>query len=325
MKKLLYAALAAGLITLSACGHDIPEEPAYSSETETESETEADYSASEDYTTETAKIIDAIPFGVYDTDGNDYTVTSAAEEEPEVVFEPTEDELQEAVDIFIEMMNSNAKALPLSEEYYTVPEGWVDYTFKCGVTFKAPAGLFDISTSDKFELLADNEEKSERNYLVSHFLDNDWIELSSDDEDEDEDEYDEYYQSILKLVMEQLGISYENEEQLQQKPLESLGYKADTRYDLTKSLLTITDEELAAADKSTANAIRLMRGMIFSTYGDEAYIIEKDNAHVFIHQYGDDGRYWVNVMPSENYEYCVLVKAPDAETALHIAASADIA
>lgn len=289
MKKLILTAAAFALLALTACGHDIPESSVREAGNRSEEQTTAEVSA--DPESETAS---------------------------DLTGEYTEEEIQEAVSMMEDMMNNcNASALPLPEKFQEPPSDWTDYTLKCGVTLKAPAGLYDVNTYDMFEILSDSDDKKERTVTISSMPGIDWTEENTEEQDDE-------YQKVMKLVCERLGIPFaETDEEFMCRPLESLGYKADTRYDLIKSLLTVTDEELENTDKSTADAVRLIRGMTLSVFRDEAYIIESGNAHIFIHRYADD-KYWVNVMPSDDYEYCLLIKAADVDTALQIAVTADI-
>lgn len=290
MKKLILTAAALALLMFTACGHDIPESSVWEAGSRSEEQTTSEASA--------------------DTEN---------EAASDLTGEPTEEEIQEAVSMMEDMMNNcNASALPLPEKFQEPPADWTDYTFKRGVTLKAPAGLYVVNTYDMFEILSDSDDRKERTVTISSMNSIDWTEENT------EEEQDEEYQKLMKLVCERLGISFaETDEEFMRRPLESLGYKANTRYDLIKSLLTITDEELENADKSTADAVRLVRGMTLAPFRDEAYIIESGNAHIFIHRYDDD-RYWVNVMPSDDFEYCLMIKAADTDTALQIAVTADI-
>ena len=234
-------------------------------------------------------------------------------------------EAKNEVDDYMDKLeNCAVRAEELPEEYYEVPDDWVRYSFDCGVVFRAPAGLSDVSRSEKMQVFADADSLKERTYSVIKAFENDWEERN----EENEDEMDPAMRAFGN-VGGKLGISYAYLVKPGNDALRELGYEADTRYDLCKSLLTITDEELEKADKKTAKAIRIERGKIFQIYLDEAYIIEKENAHVFIHRYADDsygyGRYFVNVMPTDDFEYSLIIKAPDLSTALRIAASADIA
>ncbi|MDO4862542.1 MAG: hypothetical protein Q4A05_00125 [Ruminococcus sp.] len=226
------------------------------------------------------------------------------------------DELDDYMDS-LETNNVHAQELP--EDCLEIPDDWVDYEFDCGVVFKAPAGLADVSKSERFQVFADAEKTNERTYAVIKSFENDWEENKKEAVEESNPGV-----NAFGWLGEKLDISYAYIVEPNYDEIEELGYKADTRYDLCKSLLTITDEELNAADKKTAKAIRLQRGLIFSIYRDEAYIIENESSHVFIHRYADDS-YWVNVMPSDDFEYCIIVRCADVGDALRIAATADIA
>lgn len=226
------------------------------------------------------------------------------------------DELDDYMDS-VETCNVHAQELP--EDCLEIPDDWVDYEFNCGVVFKAPAGLIDVSKSERFQVYADSEDSKQQTVKVLKSFENDWEEKNKENEEDISTA-----EKVFGRLGGKLGISYAYIVKPNYDEIEELGYDTDTRYDLCKSLLTITDEELNAADKKTAKAVRVQRGLIFSIYRDEAYIVENENSHVFIHRYDDD-KYWVNVMPSDDFEYCIIVRCKDVSDALRIAATADIA
>ena len=229
-------------------------------------------------------------------------------------------EAKDELDDYMDTVETcNVHAIELPEECLEIPDDWVDYEFGCGVVFKAPAGLIDVSKSERFQAYADSEDSKEQTVKVLKTFENDWEEKRKESEEEHNPGV-----NTFGWLGEKLGISYAYIVKPNYDEIEELGYETDTRYDLCKSLLTVTDEELNKADKKTAKAIRVQRGLIFSIYRDEAYIVENENSHVFIHRYDDD-RYWINVMPSDDFEYCFIVRCEDVNDALRIAATADIA
>ena len=94
-----------------------------------------------------------------------------------------------------------------------------------------------------------------------------------------------------------------------------------TRYGRLRALLSLTERDLSGIPAADAQTIRSIKGMYLMPF-QNAYLAERENAHVLIHQYGSDNKYWVNVMPSDDLEYCVLVSAQEHDTALRMAASA---
>ena len=126
---------------------------------------------------------------------------------------------------------------------------------------------------------------------------------------------------FINAFFEGAGLSGTEDEVLYQ-PLRDLGYDADTRYDYTKALLTVTDEEMKSLGEDREKAIRLANGLVYSPYGSTAYIIEKGSSHVFIVEYGEG--LWVDVMPSEDIVHSFVVKCEGKDTQMKIAASFDV-
>jgi hypothetical protein len=214
----------------------------------------------------------------------------------------------------------NETAMEIPEEYFTVPDDWKTVNFENGVSMKVPA---DVNNHEKLTSIEKyNNEVPEENIketiTVSSVLQNDWSEVKTTEETPEEKEMMNQFFEMMNMI------SYEeskNDENLYDKPLAELGIETNsTRYGRIKALLSVTEADLTGLDEITANTIRYAKGVSLLPY-QNAYLLESDTAHIFIHQYGDDSNYWINIMPSENFEYCYMVKAEDKDTALRIAAS----
>ena len=342
MKKLLTILAAFSLLSLTACGQLFPDNAADAPEEEITATEEAAETKYRDNSQN-------IPFGVYDADGNNYggtpnekaasafkegflrlqsddeDLTYEINEDDDSSEELTEEEIQETVDIIKEWIAAPApEVTPLPEYCNEIPADWEEYTFSTGISFKAPAGLFDVTQKsdlldkDTFLTFSDSENYKDRKTKVVYLYANDWAETTEED-GEDEEFPDE----LMQIISEKLDLSADALKGDGREPLKKLGISADSRYELYKALLTVTDEDLESTDKTTADLIRLKRSFIFSSYKEEAHILETDTAHIFIHLYGDNA-YWVNVMPTEDEEYCLIVKAEDTETALKIASTIEL-
>lgn len=234
-----------------------------------------------------------------------------------------EDELIADIEEFKKgLFPMNETAMEIPEEYFTVPDDWKTVNFENGVSMKVPADVNNHEKLTSIEKYTNEvpEENIKETIKVSYILQNDWSEVETTEETPEERE-------MMNLFFEKMNmISYEeskNNENLYDKPLAELGIDTNgTRYGRIKALLSITEADLAGLDEITANTIRYAKGISLLPY-QNAYILETETAHIFIHQYGEDSNYWINVMPSENLEYCFVVKAEDKDTALQIAASAE--
>ena len=228
----------------------------------------------------------------------------------------SEDEMEEEIKWYLDNMNNcNTQLLPIPDECNEIPSDWEEFTFPNGVTFKGPSELREIGTSKVFVTFADAEEKDERNISVIKFGEIDWSENKSDEIDDDT-------AKVLSVLSDRLNVPYDYIAGDGAPAFEKLGYTINTRYELCTALLSITEKDLESTDNETANTIRYQRAMVYGFYGNEAYISEKENSHVFLHKYGQD-KYLVSVMPSENYEYTFFVQNSDLKTALKIASTID--
>ena len=215
-------------------------------------------------------------------------------------------------------MDETAQEIP--EEYFTVPEDWKTVNFENGVSMKVPADVNNHEKSTIIEKYTNEipDENKKETIKISSVFQNDWSEVNTTEETPEEKEV------MIKWFEAMNMISYEeskDDANLYDKPLAELEIETNgTRYGRIKGLLSITEADLAGLDEITANTIRYAKGVSLLPY-QNAYLLESDTAHIFIHQYGDDSNYWINIMPSENFEYCFMVKAEDKDTALRIAAS----
>lgn len=215
-------------------------------------------------------------------------------------------------------MDETAQEIP--EEYFTAPEDWKTVNFENGVSMKVPADVNNHEKSTIIEKYTNEipDENKKETIKISSVFQNDWSEVNTTEETPEEKEV------MIKWFEAMNMISYEeskDDANLYDKPLAELGIETNgTRYGRIKGLLSITEADLAGLDEITANTIRYAKGVSLLPY-QNAYLLESDTAHIFIHQYGDDSNYWINIMPSENFEYCFMVKAEDKDTALRIAAS----
>lgn len=215
-------------------------------------------------------------------------------------------------------MDETAQEIP--EEYFTVPEDWKTVNFENGVSMKVPSDVNNHEKSTIIEKYTNEipDENKKETIKISSVFQNDWSEVNTTEETPEEKEV------MIKWFEAMNMISYEeskDDANLYDKPLAELGIETNgTRYGRIKGLLSITEADLSGLDEITANTIRFAKGVSLLPY-QNAYLLESDTAHIFIHQYGDDSNYWINIMPSENFEYCFMVKAEDKDTALRIAAS----
>ncbi len=283
MKK-LFTILTVTMLCLAGCGHD----PEISSENASEVLSET---------------IDTAP-----TDDE----TDASYTEDEMIAD-----IEELEKGFFPM-DETAQEIP--EEYFTVPEDWKTVNFENGVSMKVPADVNNHEKSTIIEKYTNEipDENKKETIKISSVFQNDWSEVNTTEETPEEKEV------MIKWFEAMNMISYEeskDDANLYDKPLAELGIETKgTRYGRIKGLLSITEADLAGLDEITANTIRFAKGVSLLPY-QNAYLLESDTAHIFIHQYGDDSNYWINIMPSENFEYCFMVKAEDKDTALRIAAS----
>lgn len=283
MKK-LFTILTVTMLCLAGCGHD----PEISSENASEVLSET---------------IDTAP-----TDDE----TDASYTEDEMIAD-----IEELEKGFFPM-DETAQEIP--EEYFTVPEDWKTVNFENGVSMKVPADVNNHEKSTIIEKYTNEipDENKKETIKISSVFQNDWSEVNTTEETPEEKEV------MIKWFEAMNMISYEeskDDANLYDKPLAELGIATNgTRYGRIKGLLSITEADLSGLDEITANTIRFAKGVSLLPY-QNAYLLESDTAHIFIHQYGDDSNYWINIMPSENFEYCFMVKAEDKDTALRIAAS----
>jgi hypothetical protein len=215
-------------------------------------------------------------------------------------------------------MDETAQEIP--EEYFTAPEDWKTVNFENGVSMKVPSDVNNHEKSTIIEKYTNEipDENKKETIKISSVFQNDWSEVNTTEETPEEKEV------MIKWFEAMNMISYEeskDDANLYDKPLAELGIETNgTRYGRIKALLSVTEADLTGLDEITAKTIRYAKGVSLLPY-QNAYLLESDTAHIFIHQYGDDSNYWINIMPSENFEYCFMVKAEDEDTALRIAAS----
>lgn len=117
-----------------------------------------------------------------------------------------------------------------------------------------------------------------------------------------------------------------------QAAFEKLGIPFDgTKASLYRALLTVTPDDVDNADDETRSTLIEMGTELL--YIDEAYIIEKEDAEVFIFHHripaADEGKdkefYEALIFDSDDKQRDVRVFCDDKDTALRIAATADIA
>ena len=104
-----------------------------------------------------------------------------------------------------------------------------------------------------------------------------------------------------------------------------------TKASLYRALLTVTPDDVDNADDETRSTLIEMGTELL--YIDEAYIIEKEDAEVFIFHHripaADEGKdkefYEALIFDSDDKQRDVRVFCDDKDTALRIAATADIA
>lgn len=219
-------------------------------------------------------------------------------------------------------MNETAQDVP--SEYQSVPEDWITITSMRGVTFQVPPDMHKRerpyqTDSDTFHMEIYSDETADGGKAKKRVMfasENDWSTPSEPDEASDD---------ILKVLCKRIGFQWDGTDaSLYDKPLAALGIDTGgTRYGRIRALLSLTEADLKGLDPQDAAAIRTAKGMSLQPFHD-AYLIEREDAHVLIHQYGSkDTKYWVNVMPSDNLEYCTVIQAGDKDTAMRICASAD--
>ena len=237
-------------------------------------------------------------------------------ESSEFSFEiPTQSEEEiaaEAKEFVDELLSRDmTRAVPLPESAGDVPGDWEEYPLESGVVFRAPAGL-NSKEGSTLVSFRDTDEDTKPTVAITGGFMVDWSEESEENSD------DEFF---INALFNGAGLSGTEDEVLYQ-PLRDLGYDVDTRYDYTKALLTVTDEEMKSLGEDKEKAVCLANGLVYSPYGSDAYIFEKENSHVFIVEYGEG--LWVDVMPSDDIVHSFVVKCGDKDTQLKIAASFDV-
>ena len=242
--------------------------------------------------------------------------SESSEESTEFSFEiPTQSEeeiVAEAKEYAYELLSRDmTRAGTLPESAGDVPGDWEEYPLESGVVFRAPAGL-NSNEGGTLISFRDTDEDTKPTVGITGGFMVDWSEESEENPDDE---------LFINALFQGAGLSGTEDEVLYQ-PLRDLGYDVDTRYDYTKALLTVTDEEMKSLGEDREKAIHLANGLVYSPYGSTAYIIEKGSSHVFIVEYGEG--LWVDVMPSEDIVHSFVVKCEDKDTQMKIAASFDV-
>lgn len=228
-------------------------------------------------------------------------------------------------------INETLQELP--EDYFTTPDDWVEIEFNNGVSMKVPTGLDYHKESDEnngqlltYEIYSNKneEEKKKATTSVGFLSMTDWAEDEKYIYDSEEAKAERAIFEHYNIIPFDRKIKKLNKK-LYDVPLAELGIETNgTRYGRIKGLLSITEADLAGLEEITANTIRFAKGVSLMDFTN-AYIIEKENAHIFIHKYGEKvGKYWISVMPTDSLEYGGMIKAEDKDTALRIAASAEL-
>jgi hypothetical protein len=228
-------------------------------------------------------------------------------------------------------INETLQEIP--EDYFTTPDDWVEIEFNNGVSMKVPPGLDYHKESDEnngqlltYEIYSNKNEEEKKKATTSVGF------LSMTDWAEDEKYVYTYEEAMAeRAIFEHYNIipfdrkMKKLNKNLYDAPLAKLGIETKgTRYGRIKGLLSITEADIAGLNEVTANTIRFAKGVSLMDFTN-AYIIEKENAHIFIHKYGEKvGKYWISVMPTDSLEYGGMIKAEDKDTALRIAASAEL-
>ncbi len=245
------------------------------------------------------------------------TTGSTAEETTESTTLSMEEEIKQMEETLFDI---NITAQDVPADCLDIPSDWTNISCKCGVELSVPSDVTKTETSGSMEVFNNADENGVIDTSLYFIYSNDWSETEENGPSADEEEY-------MKLMYDQLGIPFDGTNAtMYDEPLKAAGIDTKgTRYGRVKGLLSVDEKALEGADETTVKAIRWAKGMTFSPFKN-AYIYEKDNAHLVIHQYGEnDNQYWLNVMPDDNVEHCFMITAPDKETALKIAASAEIA
>ena len=240
----------------------------------------------------------------------------SSEESSEFSFEmPTQSDeeiVAEAKEYADELLSKDmTRAAALPESAGEIPDDWEEYPLESGVVFRAPAGL-NSKEGGTLVSFRDTDEDTKPTVGITGGFTIDWSEES---ETYEEDEL------FINALFEGAGLSGTEDEVLYQ-PLRDLGYDVDTRYGYTKALLTVTDEEMKSLGEDKEKAIRLANRLVYLPYGSAAYIIENDNSHVFLVEYGEG--LWVDVMSSDDVVQSFVVNCEDKDTQMKIAASFDV-
>ncbi|MDO4862543.1 MAG: hypothetical protein Q4A05_00130 [Ruminococcus sp.] len=191
----------------------------------------------------------------------------------------------------------------LPEDAREVPADWIDFT-DSGISVKLPAEpektvedgetsfVLDVDGSD-VELVFESAEAAEKRLEVLDML---------------RDSRMEVYQAAF----EKLGIPFDG-----------------TKASFYMALLSITPDDVEKADDYTQTILSEMGSELF--WINEAYIIERENAEVFVFHYSisimdDDTEYYeACIFDSDGKQRDVSVYCDDKDAALRIAATADIA
>ncbi|MBQ8961004.1 MAG: hypothetical protein IJ071_07285 [Ruminococcus sp.] len=230
----------------------------------------------------------------------------------EIPTQSDEEIVAEAKEYADEILSGDmTRALPLPESAEEIPDDWEEYSLESGISFYAPAGL-NAKEGGTLVSFRDTDEDTLPTVGITGGFEYDWSEESETYEEDD---------LYINAIFEAAGLSGTEDEVLYQ-PLRDLGYDVDTRYGYTKALLTVTDEEMKSLGEDGEKSIRLANGLVYSPFGSDAYIFEKENSHVFIMGYGEG--LWVDLLPSEDLVYSFVVKCEDKDTQMKIAASFDM-
>ena len=206
------------------------------------------------------------------------------------------------------LMKNNLKRYALSvselpEDAREVPADWVDFT-DSGISVKLPAEPEKTVEDGDTSFIADVDGYEAELVLESTDVVGERLETVNMLLDSRKEDY--------QAVFEKLGIPFDG-----------------TRASMYRALLTVTPDDVQNSDEHTQTILSEMGSYLF--WIDEAYILERENAEVFIFHYSislldEDMEYYdACIFDSDGKERDLTVYCSDKDTALRIAATADIA
>ncbi|MCR4889361.1 MAG: hypothetical protein K5979_09330 [Ruminococcus sp.] len=296
MRKLLAVTAVLSALSLTACANN-EQGTEYKDFFEEESVTEEASTEETSDKSETSIAPYSIPFGVYDSDGNNYGGTyneDAANIFKDGTFKSPEFDYEYSsgyTDPDVRLYSAGLTASELPEEAFDVPEDW-DTASESGITFRVPAGSkeSDIYGKSYFSYSGDT--------FASVYY--------SDEQTEEAKGFSEYLTDKYSECFGKFGLTFDG-----------------TECSIYKDLLAITSEDIENTDDDTRETLDMLGNRF--CFAKKAYILEKGENTIIILQENTETSKTTDlslkIFTSENKEISVAIYCSDEETALKIAAS----